>query len=286
MAIDFTIEFRDKDAFCRRPSLAEKIDRKQLKRPDEFQVVAGRMMGWMVGHRRTVLAAAAAVVVVGALAWGLAAWRSSREDKAGAELAEALELQSRPIAGEGPAQPDEETFPSKDEREKAVISALEKVRSTRSGTTAGLTAAAEIGFHKLKSGDAAGAQKDLQDFLDHAGKSHPLRPFAQESLGYALEAQNKLDEARAAFEKLRELGLPARADYQVARLALVQGKPDAKEQLERVARDHPKEVDVVREANERLALAALPPVASPPQTAAAPPDVKPPEKKAKGSKPK
>jgi hypothetical protein len=286
MAIDFTIDFREKDAFCRRLSLAEKIDRKQLKRPDEFQMVAGRAMGWMVGHRRTVLATAAGVVVVGGVAWGLAAWRSSREDKAGGELAEALELQSRPVAGEGPAQPDEQTFPSKDEREKAVISALEKVRSTRSGTTAGLTATAEIGFHKLKSGDAAGAQKDLQDFLDHAGKSHPLRPFAQESLGYALEAQNKLDEAGAAFEKLREVGLPARADYQVARLALVQGKPDAKEQLERVARDHPKETDVVREANERLALAALPPVASPPQAAAAPPDVKPPEKKAKGNKPK
>ncbi len=266
--------------------MPEKIDRKQLKRPDEFQLIAGRVMGWMVGHRRMVVTAAGAVVVVGALAWGLAAWRGSREDKAGAELAEALELQSRPIAGEAPAQPDEQTFPSKDDREKAVVAALEKVRSTRSGTTAALTAAAELGFHKLKSGDAPGAQKDLQDFLDHAGKSHPLRPFAQESLGYALEAQNKLDEARAAFEKLRDLGLPARADYQVARLALVEGKPDAKEQLERVARDYPKEADVVREANERLALAALPAVASSPQAAAAPPDVKPPEKKAKGTKQK
>src|SRR4029077_6372267 len=174
------------------------------------------------------------------------------------------------------AQPGQETFPSKEERQKAILAALEKVRTGHAGTTAAQTALAELGFHKLKAGDAAGAQKDLQDFLDHAAKDHPLRPFAQESLGYALEAQNKLDEARAAFEKLRDLGLPARADYQIARLALVEGKPDAKEQLERVARDYPKESDVVREANERLALAALPAVASSPQAAAAPPDVKPP----------
>jgi hypothetical protein len=249
--------------------VAEKIDRKQLKKPDEFQLIAGRAMGWMVEHRRLVLAGGGGILAVLLLAWGLASWRSSREAKAGAALAEALELQSRPVAGEGPPRPGEETFPSKQEGEKAVMAALESVRNAHGGTTPAQTAAAEIGFHKLKAGDAAGAQKDLQDFLDHAGKGHPLRPFAQESLGYALEAQNKLDEARAAFEKLRDMDLPARADYQAARLALVQGKPDAVQQLERVAKDHPKETSVVREANARLEIAALPP-AAPGQTAPAP----------------
>ena len=254
--------------------MADKIDRKQLKKPDEFQLVAGRAMGWMVGHRNLVLGAAGALLAALLIGWGLSTWRTSREAKAGAALAEALELQSRPIAGEGPAQPGQDAFPNKEEREKAVLSALENVRTAHSGTTAAQTAVAEIGFHKLKAGDAAGAQKDLQDFLDRAGKDHPLRPFAQESLGYALEAQNKLDEARAAFEKLRDLDLPARADYQVARLALVQGKPDARQQLERVAKDHPKDVAVVREANERLEIAALPPVLPGQGAPAVPPEGK------------
>jgi tetratricopeptide (TPR) repeat protein len=249
--------------------VAEKIDRKQWKKPDEYQLVAGRAMGWMVEHRKLVLMAGGGILAVLLLAWGLATWRTSREAKAGGALAEALELQSRPIAGEGPAQPGEDTFPSKEEREKAVMAALENVRKAHGGTTAAQTALAELGFHKLKDGDAAGAQKDLQDFVDHAGKDHPLRPFAQESLGYALEAQNKLDEARAAFEKLREMDLPARADYQAARLALVQGKPDAVQQLERVVKDHPKDTAVVREANARLEIAALPP-ATPGQAAPAP----------------
>jgi tetratricopeptide (TPR) repeat protein len=265
--------------------VAEKIDRKQLKRPDEFQVVAGRAMAYMVAHKGPVLGALGAVVAAALIAWGISAWRESRETKAGAELAEALELQSRPVASEGPAQPGQDTFPSKEEREKAVIAALEKVRTDHGGSTAAQTALAEIGFHKLKAGDAAGAQKDLQDFLSAAGKDHPLRPFAQESLGYALEAQGKLDEARAAFEKLRELDLPARADFQAARLALVQGKPDAKQQLERVVKEYPKEADVVRAANERLELASLPPV-GPGEVTSTPqaPAKAQPEKKPQGKK--
>jgi tetratricopeptide (TPR) repeat protein len=239
--------------------LAEKIDRKQLKKPDEFQVVAGHAMEWVAAHQRPVALAAGAVVLAALLAWGLAAWRGSREAAAGAQLAEALELQSRPIAGEAAAQPGVETFASKEERDKAALEALEKVRAGHGGTAAGTTAIAEIGFLKLKLGDGAGAQKELSDFLQAARKDHPLRVFAQESLGYAFEAQGKLDEAKAAFEKLRELDMPARADYQSARLLLVQGKPEAKQQLERVAKEYPKDLDVVRAAYERLELAALPP---------------------------
>ena len=240
--------------------MADKIDRKQLRRPDEFQVVAGKAMEWVAAHQRKVVLAVGAVVLAVLLAWGLALWRSSREASAGADLAQALEVQSRPIAGEAPAQPGQETFATKEERTKAAVAALEKVRADHGSTTAARTALAELGFMKLRSGDAPGAQKDLSDFLSNASADHPLRVFAQESLGYAYEAQGKPDDAKAAFDKLRELGLPARADLQAARLALVQGKPDAKQQLERIAAEYPKELDVVREANERLELAALPPV--------------------------
>jgi hypothetical protein len=239
--------------------VAEKVDRKQLKKPDEFQVIAGRAMGWLQAHQKKVVAVGGTIVVAVLLAWGLMLWRSSRETKAGAALAEALELQSRPLATEAPAQPGVETFASKEEREKAVLAALEKVRGEHRGTTAALTAQAEVGFRKLKAGDAAGAQKDLEEFLKAADKEHPLRIFGQESLGYAFEGQNKLDDARAAFEKLRQLGAPERADLHAARLALVQGKPDAKAQLEKVAKEYAKD-PVAQEANLRLELAALPPV--------------------------
>ncbi|HEY6911150.1 MAG TPA: hypothetical protein VI356_17360 [Myxococcales bacterium] len=250
--------------------MAEKIDRKQLKKPDEFQVVAGKAMGWVAANQGKVFAALGAAVAAALIAWGVGSWRSSREANAGTELAKALELESRPV---GAAAQGQEGFPSKEERDKAVLSALDKVQKDYGSTTAARTALAEMGFQKLKQGDAAGAQKDLESFLSGAGRDHPLRPFAQEALGYALEAQKKFDEAKAAFGKLRDLGLPARADFQDARLALAQGKPDARQQLEKVAREYPKEMDVVRAANERLELASLPPVT--PGEAAAPPEQKP-----------
>lgn len=250
--------------------MAEKIDRKQLKKPDEFQLVAGKAMGWVAAHQGTVFAALGAAVAAVLIGWGIGSWRSSREANAGTELARALELESRPVGAA--AQGAQEGFATREERDKAVVAALDKVQKDYGSTTAARTALAELGFQKLKQGDAAGAQKDLEAFLSSAGGSHPLRPFAQEALGYAFEAQKKLDEARAAFGKLRDLGLPARADFQDARLALAQGKPDARQQLENVVKAYPKEMDVVRAANERLELASLPPVT--PGEAAAPPEQK------------
>src|SRR2546428_9924171 len=208
-------------------------------------------MNWMVANRGLVVGVGGALIAIALVGWRFSAWQGSREAKAGAELAEAIELQSRPISSEGSARPGQETCASKEEREKAVIAALEKVRADHRSTTAAQTALAEIGFHKLKGADAAGAQKDLEEFLASAAKGHPLRPFAQESLGYALEAQNRLDEAKAAFEKLRDLELAARADYQLARLALVQGKPDASRHPERAAKENPQRLDVLREPDTR-----------------------------------
>lgn len=236
--------------------MAQKLDRKQLKKPDEFQVVAGKAMAWIVARQRVLLGGLVAVALVIAGAWAATSYSSSQETKAGGELAAALDIGSRPLASEGPA-PGLPTFANRDERTKATLAALEKVRSDFPRSTAAQTALAQIGFLQLKEGDAAGAQAALQQFVKDAARRHPLRPVVQESLGYAFEAQGKLEEARAAFAQLAQDGVPARAAFQQARIALVEGKPDARAQLEQVAKDYPKE-PVAQEANMRLEVAALP----------------------------
>ena len=251
--------------------MAQKLDRKELKKPDEFQVVAGKAMGWFAAHQKPVLAALVALAIVILGAWAASAWSSSREAKAGAELATALELSARPLASQAQGQPGIETFATPEERQKASLAALQKVRSDFPGSAAAQTAEAQIGFLSLKGGDAASAQAALHSFLGHAGKDHPLRALAQESLGYALEAQGKLDEARAAFAELAHDGAPERAAFQEARVALVAGKPEAKQQLEQVAKDYAKE-PVAMEASMRLELSSLPPpgAAQPPAPARKP----------------
>jgi hypothetical protein len=258
--------------------LTQKLDRKELKKPDEFQVVAGKAMGWVAAHQKPVLAGLVAVAVVLLGGWGASAYSSSRDAKAGAELAVALELSSRPLAAEAQGQPGVETFPSKEERHKAALPALERVRTDFPRSTAAQTAEAQIGFLKLKAGDAAGAQAALQAFLDGAPGGHPLRAMAQESIGYALEAQGKLEEARTAFARLAHDGAPERAAFQEARIALVAGKPEARQQLEQVAKEYAKE-PVAMEANMRLELSSLPPPGGP--QAAAPQAGKPPATKGK-----
>jgi hypothetical protein len=263
--------------------LPQKLDRKELKKPDEFQVVAGKAMGWMAAHQKPVLAALIALAVAVLGGWAVSGYSTSRETKAGAQLAAALELSARPLASEAQGQPGVETFPSREERQKAAISALEKVRADFPRSTAAQTAEAQIGFLKLKGGDGKGAQAALQAFLDQASGGHPLRAMAQESVGYALEAQGKLDEARAAFARLAHDGAPERAAFQEARIALVLGKPEARQQLEQVAKDYAKE-PVALEANMRLELASLPPPGAPQALAPAPKDRKPPPAVSKGKK--
>ncbi|MFL5309449.1 MAG: tetratricopeptide repeat protein [Myxococcales bacterium] len=247
--------------------MAQKLDRKELKKPDEFQVVAGKVMAWIAAHQKPVLAGLIALAVAVLGGWALSTYASSRDAKAGAELAAALEVSARPLASEAQGQPGVETFPSREDRYKAALQALEKMRADFPRSTAAQTAQAQIGFLKLKAGDAAGAQTALQAFLDDAPSGHPLRALAQESMGYALEAQGKLEEARSAFARLARDGAPERAAFQEARIALLAGKPEAKQQLEQVAKEYAKE-PVAMEANMRLELSSLPPPGTPQAPAA------------------
>jgi tetratricopeptide (TPR) repeat protein len=157
------------------------------------------------------------------------------------------------------------------------------VRADYPGSTAARTALAQIGFLKLKQGDAAGAQLALQQFAKEAPADHPLRAVAQESLGYALEMQGKLDQARAAFAQLARDGVPDRAAFHQARIALLEGKPEARQELEQVAKDYAKE-PIGLEANMRLEVASLPPPGATPAPAPAQPARKPAATANKGKK--
>jgi hypothetical protein len=222
------------------------------------------------------LGTGAAVVAVVLVGWGTAAWSESREARAGGELSEALELQARPVAGD-PVAPGTDVFPSKEERAKATQGALERVRADYPSSEASRTAGAQLGFLKLKNGDPAGAAALLAEYVDKGRKDDALRAVAIEALGAALEDQGKLDEARAAYARLATAGAPERAAWQQARLLLVQGKPEAKAELEKVAKEFPKDA-VATDAQRRLELASLPP--PPPAGEPATPAPKPEEKSA------
>jgi predicted negative regulator of RcsB-dependent stress response len=63
-----------------------------------------------------------------------------------------------------------------------------------------------------RAGDHAKAESLYRDYLKDAPASDPLRFTALEGLGYALEAQGKLDDALTEFAKLGEIQDKAFAD--------------------------------------------------------------------------
>ena len=240
--------------------MAEKVtgkDLKALRKPDEFQLVAGKAMNFLLAHQRQLLIVLVAIVAVVVIAWGAAALKQRSETKAGEALAEALRVASRPVAGEGLAQPGEETFATQAERSKAASEAFEKVRKEHGSSTAGQTATLQLGLLKQQGGDAAGAAPLLDEYLKASPAGNPIRATALEALGYAQEAQGKLAEAKDAFGKMKDAGAPERSEYQLARIALIEKKPGARDQLAEVAKKYAKE-PVALEANLRLEVAGLP----------------------------
>ena len=239
--------------------MATKAERKELRQPDEFQVRATRVLEWIIARKNLLFGAAIATAAVVIGVWAVSAYQAAQETKAGAALSSALALVARPVMGEpGSTQPGIETFATDDAKTQALQGAFEKVRTDFVGRAAARTAGAQLGFLKLKHGDAAGATTLLQEYLAQAGSDDVLRASAQAGLAAALENQGKLEEAAQAYAKLAEAGAPEEGAYQSARLALLEKKPDAKDQLEKVAKDYPKD-PAATEARRTLELADLPP---------------------------
>jgi len=252
--------------------VATKAERKEMRQPDEFQVQASRVLQWMIDHRGALIGAGVAVCAVVIGVWGMGEYQASQDAKAGGDLSAALALVARPVMGEpGSTQPGVETFATDEAKTQALTAAFEKVRTEHAGRAAARTAAAQLGFLKLKHGDAAGAQALLQEYLAQSGKEDLLRAAAQAALGAALENQGKLEEAAQAYARLAEEGAPGDAAYQSARLALVEKKPDARDQLEKVAKDYAKD-PAGADARRSLELADLPPPPAPGAIAAPPPE--------------
>jgi hypothetical protein len=237
--------------------VSDKTDRKELRRPDEFQLVAGQAMEWIVARRQLAGGIAGGLLVLALALWGLSAWADSQAAQSGAALGQALALQGRPIAPEGQA-PTGDQYANKEDRTKAVQVALERVRADYGSSDAARTAGAELGFLRARNGDTAGAIALFNEYLAKGRTPDALRAAVLEALAVAQEDEGKLDEARSTYALLAEAGAPARAAYHQARLLLLQGKPEAKAELEKVAKEFPKE-DVAILAQRRIELASLPP---------------------------
>ncbi len=174
---------------------------------------------------------AVAAVVVLATAWNVISSVTSRN--AGSALAEAvlvaranMEAEQEQLAGGGQGEEQEHEFAAGKPSPKKVLEKFKQTAASHSGSEAAkwarLGEAGEL-YAAARYDEAARAYTAA---LEAAGKDEFVRSRALEGLGFCLEAEKKLDQARERFEQMGALSSGAfkpLADYHVARIYLAQG---------------------------------------------------------------
>lgn len=243
---------------------AEEAQRAAEGIQDEFQARGFELVEWMHEKQGVVLGIIGAIVAAG-LAFGVyTAMQGSRNTTASASLAEALRSWEAPVGAEdadGPTPPDAPKFKDAAERAAAAKVLFEKTASEHGSSGAGILGHLYAGHAALRLGDADGAAKAYQGFLDAASSDDPLRFAGYAGLATALESKGDRKGAISALESL--VNLADKTDEDAALVALgrlytAEGNPDAaRKSLERVGKDFP-ESSLKSRADELLASLGTP----------------------------
>ncbi len=182
--------------------MSEKLSKKELKEPDAFMKVGSKARSWLQDNARLVaIVVAVALVLVGGVV--LADYVGSRgEDEAARTLGERLRTLDRPISETATTTGEDAPFKSAQERDEAVVKAMQELRASHGGTKAARTAALVGGNAQLRLKKYDEALAGFAEYLKDANPEEPLRAAAVEGQGYAHEGKGNLDQALASFEQL------------------------------------------------------------------------------------
>lgn len=235
--------------------MAEKLSKRELQSPDRFQQEAGGIFEWLHEHPKEVAIGGAGLLVL-ILVIGLAFGGKKEEGagKAGADLAAALELVDRPVGGTA-APGGEPPFATEQEKQQAIVAALEGVRKEHAGTTTAVAAALPLADAKFKLGQYDQALALYDEYLKEAPQGAQLRFLALEGRAQSLEALGRDDEAIKAWDRLASEA-PTYADralYGKGRILEKQQKWDeARAAYQTIQKEHGQGA-TARLASERLA---------------------------------
>jgi tetratricopeptide (TPR) repeat protein len=212
--------------------VARRIQRKELRKPDEFIGVATRILNWIADHRGALGISIGALLV---LVFGVMVVTQLRRS--------ANVEDWRPLLAAGPvrAMPKgEATNPLEliGKQDPAIFvdeQKLAKVADAAESEQARALADLAVAGQLLAKGDAVAAEKRYRAYLSsNPPVSSAGRLIAQEGLGYALERQNRTSEAEQAFAGIADLSegaYRALALYHQGRLLAGQGRDEEARKL-------------------------------------------------------
>ncbi len=238
----------------------ERLDRKELKQPDQFQEAVDTGAEWIHEHLKTILGIAAGIVAAAVLWVGYGAWDRGREAKAATAMAGALDTLDAAIVDVGaeakPDDPKDPSFADEAARAAAAKAKLEQVIAEFGGTDAGRVADVYLGRLAADAGDLATARTHWERFVAKAD-GDLLVPSVRVALLRLDRAEGKAEAALAYLEKAAAPGgkseLPA--DVVLFELAttyesLDRGE-DARASYQRVVDEFPESA-WVQSARQRL----------------------------------
>jgi len=183
---------------------SQRLSRKEIKhevREDAFRHAVGESYDYVRGHQRNLLFGILAAVLLIAAVVGWRMWDSRREMAASEKLGRALQVYDAPIQATG-AKPDDESapsFPDEASRRARAQKLFDELAKDYRGTGGAAGAQVYLGRMRLQAGDAAGARKIWDDFLD----DHPDHMLAAAVRRTLLDLDRKEGKGEQVVQRLR-----------------------------------------------------------------------------------
>lgn len=168
----------------------DRITRKELKQ-DKFAVEVTHTVDFLAEHRAQATRYGIAGLVVVVLVVGFFMWRSHEAAARRAALNAVLELRQAPV---GPSQGDPliRSFPTEQEKIKAVVAAFSDVAVKYSGTEEGTVANFYLGTLAADQGNLTGAEKALTEVIGSGDANYAS--LAKLSLADVYKSEGKTSE--------------------------------------------------------------------------------------------
>jgi predicted negative regulator of RcsB-dependent stress response len=181
-----------------------RLSRKEIKheiRDDAFRHAVGESYGYVRGHQRNLLLAIGGVVLLIAAVVGWRAWDTRREAAASDQRGRAIAIYDAPVVPTGatPEDPDAPSFADEKIRQARAKELFEKIAADYSRTGGAAVARVYLGRIRLQDGDAAGARKVWQEFLD----DHPDHMLASAVRRTLLDLDRKEGKGEQVVQRLR-----------------------------------------------------------------------------------
>jgi tetratricopeptide (TPR) repeat protein len=229
-----------------RPAKRVKINRKDIRQPDEFESLATQSALWAREHQSLLAACVGVVVVIGVLGLLVARSRAARTEAAAIDFRVAHTL-----------------FEARKFHEAA--DAFAALGQSAGGTTFGRLAGLYRGHALARQGDTAGAATAYTEYLATSPEASYLRQEALVGLGRAKETSGDAAGALDAYTQAAAVDGPFKADAMLASARL----QEASGQSEAARATYGRLMAEARDPDLRALLAAkLPPApAEPPPPA-------------------